>query len=94
MDFRMARSLTGPGKPYWKRPHGSTGAKISFAVRIGPPGRGIGGDVVVGWSVVVGVVMLVTFRAVEVEYIAAVAAAPTAAPAAAIRANVVFDMMF
>lgn len=30
--FLVARSATGPGNPYWKRPAGSTGAIISLIV--------------------------------------------------------------
>lgn len=42
--WRVARSAMGPGKPYWKRPAGSTGEIISFAGNA--PGIGAGTEVV------------------------------------------------
>jgi len=46
----------GPGKPYWKRPIGSTGAWIFSAWG---NGEGAGGDVGVGDVIVVVVVVVI-----------------------------------
>lgn len=89
--------MTGPGKPYWKSPFGSTTGLRAAAAGIGTAGTdGIGA----GRGGPVTVVVVVVDTAVggrgcfldEVEYIAAVAAAPAAAPPAAMIANVSFDM--
>ena len=85
------RSLTGPGKPYWKTPLGLTGGMISLRECGREPGRGAGGPVEVGMGVVVGMGALRSFWE---AYIAAVVAAPVAALMPAIMARVVFDMLF
>ena len=91
-ELRVARSATGPGKPYWKRPAGSTGA-----VRARAPGKGTGaGSVTEGEGGVdstggVGLVFLVV--GLERDMLAAVTAAPVAALTAAMIANVVFDIL-
>ena len=59
-DVREAagrRSATGPGKPYWKIPLGSTGlwAAMAGCVILGTGGRGVG----LGGPVVVVVVVVV-----------------------------------
>ena len=89
------RSATGPGKPYWKRPFGSTSGCLAANAGEGTPGVGAGGAVRDGAPVVVVVVVVITGGGVSffVLYRAAVAAAPVAAPAAAMRANVTFDMV-
>ena len=44
--FRVARSATGPGNPYWKSPAGSTGGRI-FCAGVGiAPVTGAGTEVV------------------------------------------------
>lgn len=88
---RVARSATGPGKPYWKRPAGSTGDMISPA-GIGT-GIGAGADVVEVAETVVAETKGAGFFSDRVEYIAAVIPAPVAALAAAIIAKVVLDML-
>lgn len=94
MDVREAagrRSFTGPGKPYWKIPFGSTGG-VRAAARTGTAGTdvvGRGGPV----TVVVVVVMVGGTFCFFVDINAAVAAAPAAAPPAAMIAKVTFDMV-
>jgi hypothetical protein len=85
------RSDTGPGKPYWKMPLGSTRETPGWVVvgrrGIGEAlGSGLGGsERVVGDGVVwVGLDLL--------EKMAAVIAAPAAALEAAIIAGVAFDI--
>ena len=85
------KSDTGPGKPYWKRPEGSTGLR-----RVGDGGEGIG----VGYGGVVDVGELLTADGTTcailrslVEKMAAVAAAPVKAETPAIMAIVVFDII-
>jgi hypothetical protein len=91
------RSAMGPGKPYWKRPLGSTRAGcLSVLYESGRLGRGTGAGigaagvrtvvVVVDVTVLVGVGFLL-------EYIAAVRAAPAAALEAAMMARVALDMV-
>lgn len=84
----VARSATGPGKPYWKRPAGSTGDIMSLPGRV--PGMGAGAEVVdvVESAVEDGIAWV--FR---VEYMAAVIPAPVAALAAAIKAIVDLDIL-
>lgn len=90
---RVARSATGPGKPYWKRPDGSTGGIITV-VAIGMVcGDGIGVEVVEVAEIEVLDAAAWTFFSERVEYIVAVMAAPDAALMAAMRAIVVFDML-
>jgi hypothetical protein len=93
-EAALRRSATGPGKPYWKTPLGSTG-RAGVAATCGMPGTGgIGAGR--GGPVVVVVVVVVVDRGVsffDVVKRAAVAAAPVAAPAAAIKAKVTFDMV-
>lgn len=95
MDVREAagrRSFTGPGKPYWKMPLGSTRALRAAALGEGMAGTeetGRGGPV----TVVVVVVTVGRGDSFFVESRAAVAAAPAAAPPAAMIANVTFDMV-
>ena len=78
------RSEIGPGKPYWKRPLGSTGGMMSLK-RAGYAGT----DVVGVDAVTAGR----GFFSDRLEKIAAVAAAPVAADTPAIIAKVVFDMV-
>ena len=95
VDRLGRRSAIGPGKPYWKRPEGSTGAMISLAGR-GPAGVGGKGEVGVGTFVddVAGAVGVGgSFRSGREEKMAAVMAAPDAAEQAAMMANVVFDIL-
>lgn len=88
------RSATGPGKPYWYRPLGSTGVKGTGAFEIGAV-TGTGGAGIVEDEVET-VVVLVAIDGVCAgflgPYSAAVAAAPAAAPPTATRARVNLDM--
>jgi hypothetical protein len=95
VDVREAagrRSFTGPGKPYWKTPLGSTIARLAAAA-----GEGIAGTDVAGRggpvTVVVVVVVVGGRDSFFPESRAAVAAAPAAAPPAAIIAKVTLDMV-
>lgn len=111
---RVAMSATGPGKPYSKRPDGSTGKRFTAAgaevdrpvcavcwfggVNICLAGIGIGADPpavgeVENVVVVVDIVLLSGLRSDRNEYMVAVIAAPAPALAAAITANVVFDIV-
>jgi len=90
---RVARSATGPGKPYWKSPAGSTGGIMSFADRGRGPGTGAGTEVVEVADTAVLDCAACNFFSERVEYIAAVMPAPVAALTAAIIANVVFDIV-
>lgn len=91
--FRVARSLTGPGKPYWKRPAGSTGAKTCIGGPARICGTGAGAEVVEGAEIAGDDAITGTFRSFLKEYIvAAVAAAPAVALTAAMTAIVVLDM--
>lgn len=83
-------SLTGPGKPYWKRPDGSTGGMMALEGK-GDIGTGGWGVVGVGapTTIVTGGVEILRSR---VEKSAAAAAAPVRADTPATTANVVFDM--
>lgn len=95
-DAAGRRSATGPGKPYWKRPLGSTGATAVERMNgSGRAGIGAGGPVVVG-KVEIVVVVVETMGACLglLEYSAAVTAAPATALVAAIAAIVIFDMVF
>ena len=97
------RSLTGPGKPYWKIPDGSTGGimgpgMVGSSWRTPASGRSTPVRVALGIVVVVGVVVVVASFGVCLldppnPYIAAVVAAPTAADAPATMASVNFDML-
>lgn len=63
----LRMSETGPGKPYWKRPAGSTGGGMGNEPSLGSPngmGTGAGGAVREGVEavVVVVVVVMVSFR--------------------------------
>lgn len=89
--WRVARSAMGPGNPYWKRPAGSTGGIISLAGST--PGIGTGAEEVDVAETVVEEATTCTFFSDRVEYMAAVIPAPVAAPAAAIRASVVLDIL-
>lgn len=101
----VTASATGPGKPYWNRPAGSTGDVVARdGASAGDWGCGAGNEVVV--VVVVVVVVGDERRVVEgvltpnccwrflEEYMKAVTPAPVAALAAAITANVALDMMY
>lgn len=91
---RVARSATGPGKPYWKSPAGSTGALISLGIN--GNGAGTGAEalvVVVDVDIVFWTVIARVFFSERVEYIAAVRPAPVAALTAAMIARVVFDIL-
>lgn len=61
-EVRLAagrRSAMGPGKPYWKRPLGSTGAGARALVMVGGEGMGTGWPVREGETAVVVVVTVV-----------------------------------
>ena len=92
-ECRVARSATGPGNPYWKRPAGSTGAMMSFVWRGTPPGIGAGTEVVDVAETEVEDATACIFFSERVEYIAAVTPAPVAALTAAIIARVVLDIL-
>ena len=90
----MRRSEMGPGKPYWKRPEGSTGAAAARALEsIAPIGTGVAwGDSAFAGTAVVGVVAVTACEGscrLLMPKMAAVVAAPTAAdaPATAARVN-------
>ena len=88
------RSATGPGKPYWKIPAGSTGPVTAFVGKMGAAGGGALAPLLVVLTDVVVVAIEglgVSLRDANIE---AVTAAPVAALAAAIRAKVAFDMAF
>lgn len=58
----LRRSETGPGKPYWNRPDGSTGAAAARALgSIAPMGTGAGGE----GGVFAGLVMVVEVVATD-----------------------------
>lgn len=90
-------SLMGPGKPYWKRPAGSTGGIMGPG---GPSrrgtGRGAGGVVRVPGGATVVVVAAIVWPGcsflLPMPNRAAVVAAPTAAEAPATTAMVNLDM--
>jgi len=91
-EARVARSATGPGNPYWKRPAGSTGATANEVAGL-DAGTG-------RFELVVDVVEIVVLEAtawtlfsLRVEYIAAVAAAPAPALSAAMIAIVDLDIV-
>lgn len=80
----------GPGKPYWKRPEGSTAGTSSFSGRA-EPGIGGEGDVRVGvFGVAVGIAEGLRSRE---EMNTEVAATPAAADKPATMAKVVLDMV-
>ena len=101
--------MTGPGKPYWKRPAGSTRA----AAEAGTGGRGAGAgggaektldagtvpgavvdtEVVVAVVIAVGTAVARSTGFARREYIAAVTAAPVPALTAAMTAMVDLDMV-
>lgn len=85
------KSEIGPGKPYWNRPVGSTGALMGFSER-GDCRTAAGGIVELGEPAigVEGVVMALRSRA---DNSAAVAAAPVRAETLAMIARVVFDIV-
>lgn len=90
------RSATGPGKPYWKSPDGSTGL-VEPCIGIG---AGAGADTGTGGRVEVEIVVVVVLVAIDagacdlrVWMSMAVAAAPAAAPPAATMASVNLDML-
>ena len=95
-ELRVARSATGPGKPYWKSPAGSTGG-LAAVGRGRAPGAGAGtGTVEVAGVLVDGVVgvgCLFFLSGVARDMLAAVMAAPVAALTAAIIAKVDFDIL-
>lgn len=95
-EGRVARSDIGPGKPYWKRPVGSTGGgRPSFIVGIvgiGPK-TGAGTEVVDVAETAVDDATACIFFSERVWYIAAVTPAPVAALTAAMIARVVFDIL-
>jgi hypothetical protein len=95
--FRAARSATGPGKPYWKRPAGSTGGIMPldsvFCATGRDTGIGAGKDVVDDAVTDVELVTAWIFFSDRVEYMAAVIPAPVAAETPAMIANVVLDMI-
>lgn len=93
--FRI--SETGPGKPYWKTPAGSTGGWRGTALRGSGTGAGGGGvvRVALGFETVVVVVAMVVAGdsfLLPIPYRATVVAAPTAAEAPATTAMVNLDM--
>lgn len=82
----------GPGKPYWKTPVGSTGAR-AVRLRGAGPGMAAGGAVVEVWEAMEGMGAVVVGRDWFLEENkAAVTAAPEAADTPAMMARVVFDM--
>ena len=91
--FRVARSATGPGNPYWKSPAGSTGGRISFAGMGMLFGTGAGMEVVEVAETVVEDAAACAFFSERVEIIAAVTPAPVAAETAAMIAMVAFDIL-
>lgn len=91
--MRVARSATGPGNPYWKRPAGSTGGNIDVPAIGRAPGTGAGREVVDVADIEVEVCMAWISFLDLVEIIAAVMPAPVAALTAAMIANVVFDIV-
>ena len=91
--FRVARSATGPGNPYWKRPAGSTGGRIFCTGMGNAPGIGAGTEVVNVADTALDDVTACTFFSERVEYITAVTPAPVAAETAAIIAMVVLDIL-
>ena len=105
-DGAARKSLTGPGKPYWNTPEGSTGgiAGTRGSSRNTGTGTGAGGagDVLDGPFDVDRVDVVATVVCASVCFLcdppkpikAAVVAAPTAADAPATRARVNFDMTF
>jgi hypothetical protein len=94
--LRVARSATGPGKPYWKRPVGSTGGIISLA-DMGSVDGTEAGTLVVDFGAAdvadVADATVCSFFSDLVEYMAAVTPAPVAALTAAIIASVVLDIV-
>ena len=91
----MRRSETGPGKPYWKRPEGSTGATAAAATlgSIVPMAMGAGGrGAVLEGTAMVGCVDVLAWTTgsccLLVPKNAAVVAAPTTAEAPATAASV------
>lgn len=97
-ESRVARSATGPGKPYWNRPAGSTGERCFDCIGIGTAAGTGGGSVVEVVEVAeidVDVVAIAWafFSPERVEYIAAVTPAPVAALTAAMIARVVLDIL-
>lgn len=101
-DVAVRRSATGPGKPYWKRPLGSTrafdgvvtGIAAGIGTGTGPVAVRVAETVVEAGEETVVVVMDVVGGSFSLreEKRAAVAAAPVAAPAAATMAKVTLDM--
>ncbi len=91
------RSETGPGKPYWKTPDGSTGGMAGTLGSSRRMGMGGGGVVRLGsLEIVVVVVEIVCVSWLLLPlmlYSAAVVAAPAAADAPAMRARVNLDML-
>lgn len=88
-EWRVARSLMGPGKPYWKRPAGST---KGFSTGRGTA-TGAGTEVVDVAETLVEEAAACTFVSARLDNIAAVTLAPVAALTAAIIANVAFDIL-
>lgn len=91
--FRVARSATGPGNPYWKSPAGSMGGMMSLADKGIIAGTGAGTEVVDVAETAVDDATAWIFFSERVEYIAAVTEAPAAALRPAIIAIVVFDIV-
>ena len=86
----------GPGKPYWKRPEGSTGAAAARAlgsIVAAPIGTGV--ERAFAGTLVVGVVAVVAWAGLLMPKTRAVVAAPTAAdaPATAARVNLLMLSM-
>lgn len=91
--FRVARSATGPGNPYWKRPAGSTGEMICDVESGSICGVGAGTEVVEVADKAVDEAIAWSFFSERVEHMAAVTAAPVDALTAAMMAIVVLDMV-
>jgi hypothetical protein len=91
--LRVARSATGPGNPYWKRPAGSTGGIISLPEMGIAPGTGAGRDVVEVADIDVEVLTALICDSERVLVVAYVMLAAVAALMAATIAIVVFDMV-
>lgn len=90
VDRVGCKSLTGPGKPYWKKPDGSTGGMMALEGK-GDIGTGGWGVVDVGEPTTVDTGDVETFRS-RVEKRAAAAAAPVSADTPATTAKVVLDI--
>lgn len=90
-DGAWRMSETGPGKPYWKTPAGSTGGMKGGLGSSRVIGTGGAGPVLVGDAALAVMVDVCSFD-LPMPNSAAVVAAPTAAEAPATMAMVTFDM--